>query len=171
MFNQFRPRTLTPTGRITYELSPETENAQLVLLGLFCVAIAEFEGWWIEGSISQRHNNPGNIRPIGGAGFRTFEDPMDGWDALQNQVRINIDRGLTLREFFLGKDGVYPGYTPIADNNSPEVLENYIAFVAERCSFAQNIDLRNYFPAIADLDDLNVNYQGMIMFYKPFEGF
>jgi hypothetical protein len=43
----------------------------------------------------------------------------DGWNALYSQIQTNIGRGLTLNEFFAGKPGVYAGYAPSADSNSP----------------------------------------------------
>ncbi len=44
---------------------------------------------------------------------------QDGWNALYQQINLNIGRGLTLNEFFAGKPGVYDGYAPSADQNSP----------------------------------------------------
>ena len=85
MFDQFRPGNFDG-GRVWYELSRSTENAQLSLLGIFMVAIAEFEGFYITDppSISRRNLNPGNLRPIGASqGFRTFPTANDGWEALK----------------------------------------------------------------------------------------
>jgi len=169
MFPEFTPMNVSQ-GRLWYQLNSKTEQVQFSLLSLFCIAIAEFEGFYKENSISQQNNNPGNLRPIGGSGFRTFDDPLDGWEALKDQVLRNIDRGLTLREFFLGKEGVYPGYAPLADND-PKVMENYISFVANRCSFAKNIDLRYYFPIIATTGTPPADEYGFLWGYKPFGGF
>jgi len=176
MFNQFRPATYGNTGRIWYELSLQTENAQLALLGLFMVSIAEFEGFYIAKSdprypsISQRNNNPGNLRPIGASqGFRFFNTHDEGWEALKKQVLLNINRGLTLDEFFLGKPGVYPGYAPLGDNPA-DVMENYISHVAARTSMARNLDLRYYFPSFSDIDASSIPLGGMLIAYKPFDG-
>lgn len=68
-------------------------------------------------------NNPGNLRSWGdlptSGGFAVFPTCDAGRRALQHQVQRNIDRGLTLQEFFGGKAGVYPGYAPAADSNDP----------------------------------------------------
>lgn len=170
MFPEFRPATVS-NGRVWYELSKQTPNAQLAMLGLFCIAIAEFEGFYKAGSLAQRNNNPGNLRPVGASeGFRTFSDVLQGWEALKDQVIRNIDRGLTLRQFFLGKEGVYPGYAPLGDNPA-NVMENYIDHVAKRLSIPENLDLRNYFPSLVDVEATMIPVQGILWGYKPFEDF
>lgn len=37
-------------------------------------------------TLADRNNNPGNIRPVGGKGFRFFESAMDGWEAMKKQL-------------------------------------------------------------------------------------
>jgi len=98
---------------------------------LMAVWIAYFEGYFKPGSLAQRNRNPGNLRrwgdnPIvnGYAQFRTHEH---GWEALFKQVSKNIDRDLTLLEFFAGKKGVYPGYAPAADRNNPVKYAEFIS--------------------------------------------
>lgn len=87
-------------------------------------AIQQFEGW-SPGSVSQRNNNPGNLRSGAGMigtdanGFAVFPDYQTGWNALLNQVQLNVNRGLSVDEFFAGKPGVYAGYAPSADSNQP----------------------------------------------------
>ena len=79
------------------------------------------------------NNNPGNLRSGPGQvgtdanGYAIFASMQDGWNALYNQVQINIDRGLTLNEFFAGKPGVYPGYAPAADSNQPYVYASNVS--------------------------------------------
>lgn len=60
----------------------------------------------------------------------------EGWRIARRQIRLNIDRGLTLFEFFAGqrnKDGSvriggYAGFAPAKDGNDPL---GYASFVAE----------------------------------------
>ena len=79
------------------------------------------------------NNNPGNLRAGTGStgvdsrGIAIFPDYATGEAALQHQVDLNIGRGLTLEEFFGGKQGVYAGYAPAADSNNPT---SYAATVA-----------------------------------------
>lgn len=94
-------------------------------------SIARFEGFFQPGSLAERNRNPGNLRTWGNlptsGGYVVFPTPEAGWAALRRQVGLNIDRGLTLEEFFAGKPGVYGGYAPAIDRNQPE---NYAAVVA-----------------------------------------
>lgn len=38
------------------------------------------------GTLADRNNNPGNIRPVSGKGFRFFESALEGWEAMKNQL-------------------------------------------------------------------------------------
>jgi hypothetical protein len=38
------------------------------------------------GNLPDRNNNPGNIRPVGRSGFRSFGSAMEGWSAMRNQL-------------------------------------------------------------------------------------
>ena len=113
-------------------------------------AIARMEGFFKSGSIAQRNHNPGNLRawgklPIVG-GYAQFATDEDGWRALRRQIGRNIERGLTLYEFFGGvRDaegmvlpGRYPGYAPAADQNHPK---QYAEFVARQVGIAADVPL------------------------------
>lgn len=90
-------------------------------------AIARQEG------ANPAYNNPGNLRSGPGqvgtspGGFAIFPDYATGEAALENQVQLNINRGLTLSEFFGGKPGVYAGYAPAADSNQPNVYTTNVS--------------------------------------------
>jgi hypothetical protein len=96
-------------------------------------SIARFEGYGVAGSVAQRNNNPGNLRAGPGQtgtdanGYAIFPDAATGYAALDNQIDLNINRGLTLNQFFAGEPGVYAGYAPSADSNNPT---QYAATVA-----------------------------------------
>ena len=94
-------------------------------------AIATREGFYVEGSLAQRNNNPGNIRRWGSwpirDGYVHFSVLDAGWRALRRQVALNIWKGLTLYEFFGGKPYVYYGYAPAKDNNNPKAYAEYVA--------------------------------------------
>lgn len=95
-------------------------------------AIARFEGFQIAGSVAARNNNPGNLRSGPGqtgtdaSGYAIFPDVATGWAALDNQVQTNVNRGLTLQQFFAGGPG-YAGYAPSADSNDPTNYANTVA--------------------------------------------
>jgi hypothetical protein len=86
-------------------------------------SIAAVESGGNPNALSYRNNNPGNLRSWGSNpiinGYAHFQSMTDGWNALYSQIQLNINRGLTLNEFFAGKPGVYPGYAPSGDSNSP----------------------------------------------------
>lgn len=100
---------------------------------LISVWISFFEGFWKAGTVARQNNNPGNLRRWGDRpiidGFAYFPDPGAGFYALTRQVEKNIERDLTLTEFFGGKPGVYPGYAPSADDNDPD---NYAEFISQK---------------------------------------
>ena len=72
-------------------------------------AIARFEGFFTAGSVAARNNNPGNLRSGVGQigtdpnGYAIFPDQTTGFQALSNQIQLNISRGLNLNEFFAGQ--------------------------------------------------------------------
>jgi hypothetical protein len=86
-------------------------------------SIAAVESGGNPNALSYRNNNPGNLRSWGSnpivSGYAKFSTLQDGWNALYQQIQLNIGRGLTLNEFFAGKPGVYAGYAPSVDSNSP----------------------------------------------------
>jgi hypothetical protein len=89
-------------------------------------------------------NNPGALRSgtgmigVSSTGIAIFPDLATGEAALERQVQLNIDRGLTLDEFFGGKPGVYAGYAPAADSNRPY---QYAANVAGWTGLPENVPL------------------------------
>lgn len=140
------------------------------LVERIAIAISEMEGFNKPGSRAQRQNNPGNLRSWGKTpvldGFANFPTPAEGWRALRRQVWRNVDRGLTLYEFFGGKritdtltvthpDGsveevekttrvVYAGYAPDADGNRSR---HYAEFVARRAGIPVDVPLPYIFAA------------------------
>ena len=90
------------------------------------------------------YNNPGNLRAGPGQvgtspnGIAIFPDMATGEAALENQVQLNINRGLTLEEFFAGKPGVYAGYAPAADANQPNI---YTANVSQWTGIPADVPL------------------------------
>lgn len=163
MTNFFDPTSIQG-DRAIYQMSEKTLWLQEILIAAFAFAIADFEGFFKAGSIAQKNNNPGNLRPLGASqGFRTFDTPKAGWSALVGQIITNVRRGLTLREFFLGKPGVYPGYAPLGDNE-PQIMEEYINHVAQITQMGKNVDLRLYFPNVAERS-ANRALEGLYYFY------
>ncbi len=53
-------------------------------------AIAKAEGFYVEGSLPQRRNNPGSLK-LSGDSLTGFPSVEDGWNALRKQIRIILD--------------------------------------------------------------------------------
>ena len=112
-------------------------------------AIAQFEGYNVPGSVAQRNNNPGNLRSGPGQsgtdpnGYAIFPDAATGFAALNNQVSLNINRGLSLQTFIGGVPGGYPGYAPSGDNNN---VANYVNFLSGKLGIDPNTPLNGLSP-------------------------
>lgn len=99
--------------------------------------IQTVEGWF-PGSISQRNNNPGNLRPAGQPGctpvstasgqFCSFPSFQAGQQALDNQIALDASRGLTIAQFAAK-------YAPAQDSNDPA---SYAAQIAARAGLSVN---------------------------------
>lgn len=118
-------------------------------------AIAQMEGYGTPGVWATINNNPGNLRSGVGqigtnGGFAVFATPEDGYAALDNQIQLNISKGLTMDQFFGGLPGVYPGYAPAADSNNPN---QYSAFVAGQLGIPTNVPLSQIFDETTSTTD------------------
>ena len=116
------------------------------LVEKIAVAIPVMEGFPKAGSRANRQNNPGNLRSCGKTpiveGFANFPTAAEGWSALRRQIWRNVDRGLTLYEFFGGKPKVYAGYAPDVDGNRSR---HYAEFVAKRAGIPVNVPLNKLY--------------------------
>lgn len=101
-------------------------------------AITRFE------NTNPSYNNPCALTAGPGAtgrapnGIALFSDWDTGRAACNRQIQLNIDRGLTLEEFFAGKPGVYPGYAPAAAGNDPA---HYAATVSRWLGISSDVPL------------------------------
>lgn len=107
-------------------LSPRTEE--------MAKAIMDFEGWK-EGSVSQRNNNPGNLKAMGQAGsvgtdnqgHAIFDSFESGWNALVNQLKMAFENRSNV---YTSDDNLYQFFGKYAEANSKE----YAQYVAARLS-------------------------------------
>lgn len=91
-------------------------------------AIAHEEGFFVPGSLPNRDNNPGDLRHSPHS-FHTadapnaigqIDNPVDGWDDLELQLKEDAARGWNLQEL------IYT-YAPPTENDSA----GYLAYVIE----------------------------------------
>jgi hypothetical protein len=133
-------------------------------------AIARQEG------ANPAYNNPGALRtPSSGpwpgqidtspSGFAIFSNYASGEAALESQVQTNINRGLTLNQFFAGQrdasgnviPGGYPGYAPAADSNQPNV---YTAHVSQWAGVPSDVPLNSIDAGAVDAAGVPVDFSG-----------
>jgi soluble lytic murein transglycosylase-like protein len=103
-------------------------------------AIGGFEGYYL-GTPAHANNNPGNLAwaPTQSGskdGFAQFDSPEAGWRALDHHVGQAMSKGLSLNQFFAGKRGVYDGFAPASNFNSPY---HYAATVANWLGVSANV--------------------------------
>jgi hypothetical protein len=86
--------------------------------------IAKEEGFYVEGSLPNRDQNPGDLRHSPHAshvssdpnGIGHIDSVAHGWADLERQLQLYGERGLTLRE------AIYE-FAPPSENNSEQYLE------------------------------------------------
>jgi hypothetical protein len=86
--------------------------------------IAQQEGFGIAGALPTRNMNPGDLRhapleehPANAPdSIGSFADVQEGWDALQRQLQLYADRGLTLQQ------AIYE-FAPPSENASASYLQ------------------------------------------------
>lgn len=77
-------------------------------------------------TLADRNNNPGNIRPVGGGGFRTFENALRGWTAMKNQLMRYFTGKTTGRRLQTIMD-IVSTWAPAGDNNDPQQYARQVA--------------------------------------------
>jgi hypothetical protein len=91
-----------------------------------CSAIAQMEGWNIDGSRPRRSNNPGDLRAapwIANAkmdgGYWKADTPAQGIAGLYHQVTLDIARGYSLKLLIYA-------WAPASDGNDPTSYLNHV---------------------------------------------
>ncbi|EIP4525561.1 lytic transglycosylase catalytic [Salmonella enterica] len=77
-------------------------------------------------TLADRNNNPGNIRPVGGNGFRFFESAIQGWEAMKNQLMRYFTGKTTGRALQTIQD-IVSTWAPAGDNNDPKKYAQDVA--------------------------------------------
>ena len=111
------------------------------VISLLASAIASGEGVFVNGSLPQRNNNPGDLRaapwlkhPVIAHGFWVAGSMAEGIAGLYHQIALDIARGWTLRQLITA-------WAPESDGNN---TTNYIAETARRTGLDTDVPLYNY---------------------------
>ncbi|HFV9117780.1 TPA: lytic transglycosylase catalytic [Escherichia coli] len=78
------------------------------------------------GTLADRNNNPGNIRPVSGKGFRFFESALEGWEAMKDQLMRYFTGKTTGRALQTIQD-IVSTWAPAGDNNDPKKYAQDVA--------------------------------------------
>lgn len=78
------------------------------------------------GTLADRNNNPGNIRPVGGKGFRFFESALHGWEAMKKQL-MRYYTGKTTGRALQTIQDIVSTWAPAGDNNDPKKYAQDVA--------------------------------------------
>ncbi|HHY5160600.1 TPA: hypothetical protein ACV5F9_006130 [Klebsiella michiganensis] len=105
-------------------------NARGKVLGFWEEVKTRFsDGGWYEHNqktLADRNNNPGNIRPVGGGGFRNFGSALEGWAAMKNQLMRYFTGKTTGRRLQTIMD-IVSTWAPAGDNNDPQQYARQVA--------------------------------------------
>lgn len=77
-------------------------------------------------TLPDRNNNPGNIRPVGGKGFRFFDSASRGWEAMKNQLMRYFTGKTTGRALQTVQD-IVSTWAPAGDKNDPKKYAQDVA--------------------------------------------
>lgn len=77
-------------------------------------------------TLADRNNNPGNIRPVGGNGFRSFGSALEGWQAMKNQL-LRYFTGKTTGRMLQTVQDIVSTWAPAGDNNDPQLYAKQVA--------------------------------------------
>ncbi|MGR7031588.1 hypothetical protein ACU632_17305 [Klebsiella aerogenes] len=77
-------------------------------------------------TLADRNNNPGNIRPVGGNGFRSFGTALEGWQAMKNQL-MRYFTGKTTGRMLQTVQDIVSTWAPAGDNNDPQLYAKQVA--------------------------------------------
>ena len=104
-------------------------------------AIATAEGFFVNGSLPSRDNNPGDLRaapwltnPAVAHGFWVARSLPEGIAGLYHQIALDVARGYTLRQLI-------SAWAPPSDGNN---TANYISETARRTGLDADTPLWNY---------------------------
>lgn len=84
-------------------------------------------GQWVtgesrgSGNRPDRNNNPGNLRPVGGKGFRSFGSAVEGWDAMRNQL-MRYFTGKTTGRALESLTDIISTWAPSSENDTGKYI-------------------------------------------------
>lgn len=91
------------------------------------------------GNLPDRNNNPGNLRPVGGGGFRSFNSAIEGWEAMRNQL-MRYFTGKTTGRALTTLSDIISTWAPSSENNTGKYISDVSKWMGVSPNAALNLN-------------------------------
>ncbi|MGP2413858.1 hypothetical protein ACTUSQ_06795 [Pantoea ananatis] len=102
-------------------------------------SIGQVVGGLFGGNLPDRNNNPGNLRPAGGAGFRTFGSAQEGWGAMRNQL-MRYFTGKTTGKALQTITDIVSTWAPSSENDTGKYISDISKWMGVSPDVALNLN-------------------------------
>ncbi|MCW1832037.1 hypothetical protein OLZ33_08485 [Pantoea ananatis] len=101
-------------------------------------SIGQVVGGLFGGNLPDRNNNPGNLRPVGGGGFRTFDNALEGWGAMRNQL-MRYFTGKTTGKALQTITDIVSTWAPSSENDTGKYISDISKWMGVSPDVALNL--------------------------------
>ncbi|WP_158780596.1 hypothetical protein [Pantoea sp. BAV 3049] len=91
------------------------------------------------GNLPDRNNNPGNLRPVGGGGFRSFGTALEGWGAMRNQL-MRYFTGKTTGKALKTITDIVSTWAPSSENDTGKYISDISKWMGVAPDAALNLN-------------------------------
>lgn len=102
-------------------------------------SIGQVVGGLFGGNLPDRNNNPGNLRPVGGGGFRTFDNALEGWGAMRNQL-MRYFTGKTTGKALQTITDIVSTWAPSSENDTGKYINDISKWMGVSPDVALNLN-------------------------------
>lgn len=102
-------------------------------------SIGQVVGGLFGGNLPDRNNNPGNLRPVSGDGFRTFGTALEGWGAMRNQL-MRYFTGKTTGKTLQSITDIVSTWAPSSENDTGKYIRDISKWMGVSPDVALNLN-------------------------------
>ncbi len=102
-------------------------------------SVGQVVGGLFGGNLPDRNNNPGNLRPVGGGGFRTFDNALEGWGAMRNQL-MRYFTGKTTGKALQTITDIVSTWAPSSENDTGKYIQDISKWMGVSPDVALNLN-------------------------------
>jgi len=102
-------------------------------------SIGQVVGGLFGGNLPDRNNNPGNLRPVSGDGFRTFGTALEGWGAMRNQL-MRYFTGKTTGKALQSITDIVSTWAPSSENDTGKYIRDISKWMGVSPDVALNLN-------------------------------